>query len=79
MAYATTMEAGVAVWAVAAMEPPFLREHLAVLAELGQVHAGSRQYAAVTVTLESDPSPVPLSPGVPLLPRVRQAVLPPAS
>jgi hypothetical protein len=56
------------------MEPPFLREHLDFLSSLNEVYAGSRQFAAVTVTLESDPSPLPLSPGVPLIPRMRRAV-----
>jgi len=48
------------------MEPPFLREHPDALSEHSEAFAGRRQFAAVTVTLESDPSPVPTSAGVPL-------------
>jgi hypothetical protein len=73
MTYAAALRADIAVWAVAAMEPPFLREHLEVLGERNEECAGRRLFAAVTVTLESDPSPVPLPPGVPLTPRMRQA------
>jgi hypothetical protein len=62
------------VWAVAAAEPPFLREHLDALAELNEVFAGRRRFTPVTVTLESQPSPVPLPPGAPLLPRMSRAV-----
>jgi hypothetical protein len=74
MAYSTALRADIAVWAVAAVEPPFLREQLDFLSSLNEVYAGSRQFAAVTVTLESDPSPVPLSQGAPLIPRMRRAV-----
>ena len=73
MAYATAMKAGLAVWVVAAMEPPFLREHLDVLSEHSEAFAGRRQFAAVTVTLEAGPSPVPLPIDVPLIPRMRAA------
>jgi hypothetical protein len=73
MTYATALRAGIAVWAVAAMEPPFLREHLDALSEHSEAFEGSRQFAAVTVTLESDPSPVPLPIDVPLIPRMRAA------
>ena len=73
MAYATAMEAGLAVWVVAAMEPPFLSEHLDVLSELSEAFAGRRRFAAVTVTPEAGPSPVPLPIDVPLIPRMRQA------
>jgi hypothetical protein len=66
--YANAVQASVAVWAVAAMEPPFLREHLDAMAELNEVFAGRRRFTAVTVTLESEPSLVPLAPGTPLLP-----------
>jgi hypothetical protein len=74
MAYWTALDAGIVVWAVAAMEPPFLREHLDFLSSLNEAYAGSSQFPAVTVTLESGPSPVPLSPDVPLIPRMRRAV-----
>lgn len=73
IAYATALQADVAVWAVAAEEPPFLAEHLDALADLSQAYAGHREFAAVTVTLESAPNPVPPPPGEPLLPRVRRA------
>ena len=34
MSYAPALPADLAVWAVANLEPPFLREHLDVLADL---------------------------------------------
>jgi hypothetical protein len=71
VSYATALPASVAVWAVAALEPPFPREHLDALADLNQAYAGRRQFIAVTVTLQSDPGPDPQSPGMPLLPRMR--------
>ncbi len=77
VSYASDVQAAVAVRAVAAPEPPFLREHLATLADLNEAYAGRRRFSAVTVTLESDPSPFPPAPGEPLLPRMRQAGLPP--
>ena len=46
---ATALRADIAVWAVAAVEPPFLREQLDFLSSLNEVYAGSRQFAAVTV------------------------------
>lgn len=75
--YATALQADVAVWAVAAAEPPFLAEHLDALAELTRAFCGSRQFAAVTVTLESDRSPVPLPLDEAVSPRVRCAGRPP--
>jgi hypothetical protein len=72
--YAHALQASVAVWAVAAAEPPFLREHLDALAELNEVFAGRRRFTAVIVTLESEASPVPSTTGAPLLPRMRRAV-----
>jgi hypothetical protein len=72
--YAHAVQAAVAVWAVAAAEPPFLREHLDALAGLNEVFAGRRRFTAVTVTLESEPRPVPVSPGAPLFPRMSRAV-----
>jgi hypothetical protein len=75
VSYATALPADVAVWAVAALEPPFLREHLDVLADLNQAYADRRHFIAVTVTLQSDPGPDPQSPDVPLLPRMRPADL----
>lgn len=63
--HARAVQAGVAVWAVAAAEPPFLREHLDALAELNEVLADRRRFAAVTVTLESEPSPVLVTPAAP--------------
>ena len=63
--YAHAVEAAVAVWAVAAAEPPFLREHLDALAGLNEAFAGRRRFTAVSVTLESEPSPVPVAPGRP--------------
>lgn len=48
-----------------------LREHLDALAGLNEVFAGSRRFTEVTVTLESEPSPVPVAP---LLPRMSRAV-----
>ena len=44
------------------------------LAGLSEAFAGRRRFTGVTVTLESEPSPVPLHPGAPLLPRMRRAV-----
>ena len=70
--YADASQASVAVWAVAAAEPPFLREHLDALAGLNKVFAGQRRFTAVTITLESEASPVPPTPGAPLLPRMRR-------
>jgi hypothetical protein len=73
--YAHAVQAAVAVWAVAAAEPPFLREHLDALAGLNEAFAGRRRrFATVTVTLESEPSPVPLPSGEPLFPRMSRAV-----
>jgi hypothetical protein len=48
--------------AVAAAEPPFLREHMDALAGLNEAFVGRRRFTAVTVTLESDASPVPPAP-----------------
>ena len=62
MAYAHALQADVAVWAVAAADPPFLREHLCALAELNEAFAGRRRFSAVTVTLESAPRPFPRQP-----------------
>ena len=72
--YAHAVQAAVAVWAVAAAEPPFLREHLDALAGLNEAFGSRRRFTAVTVTLESEPSPVPVAPGAPLLPRMSPAV-----
>ena len=72
--YAHAVQASVALWAVAAAEPPFRREQLDALTGLNEVFAGRRRFTAVTVTLGSEPSPVPVSPGAPLLPRMRRAV-----
>lgn len=72
--YAHAVQASVAVWAVAAAEPPFLREHLDALAELNEVFVGRRRFTAATVTLESEPSPVPLHPEAPLFPRMSRAL-----
>ena len=74
LTYAHTVDAAVAVRAVAAAEPPFLREHLDTLAGLNQAFAGRRRFTALTVTLESEPSPVPQAPRAPLLPRIIRAV-----
>jgi hypothetical protein len=76
VSYATALPADVAVWAVAALEPPFLQEHLDVLAELNEAYAGRRRFTAVTVTLQSNPGPAFPSPCEPLLPRMRRADLP---
>jgi hypothetical protein len=76
MAYATARQADIAVWVVAAAEPPFLREHLDALADLNEAFAARRWFAAATVTLESAPSPVLPAPGEPLLPRVRLTSMP---
>ena len=73
MTYARAVQASVPVWAVAAAEPPFLHEHLDALAGLDEAFAGRRRFTAVTVTLESEASPVPLAPGAPLLPRMSRA------
>ena len=73
VAYASAVQADVAVWAVAAAEPPFLREHLDAIAELNKEFPSRRRFIPVTVTLESDPSPMPPPPDEPLLPRVRLA------
>jgi hypothetical protein len=48
---------------VAAVESPFLREHIDALAGLNEAFADRRRFTAVTVTLESDASPVPPAPG----------------
>jgi hypothetical protein len=72
--YAHAVEAAVAVWAVAAAEPPFLREHLDALAGLNEAFAGRRRFTAVSVTPESEPSPAPAAPGTPLLPRMSRAL-----
>jgi len=72
--YAQAVQAAVAVWAVEAAEPPFLREHLDALAGLNEAFAGRRRFTAVTVTLESEPSPVLLPSGAPLFPRRSRAV-----
>jgi hypothetical protein len=72
--YAHAVQADVAVWAVAAAEPPFLREHLDALAGLNEAFGSRRRFTAVTVTLESEASPVPVARGAPLLPRMRRAV-----
>ena len=66
--YALATEAA-AVWAVAAAEPPFLREHLDVLADLNEAFAGRRRFTAVTVTLNQSPAP-----GASLLPRMSRSV-----
>jgi hypothetical protein len=72
--YAEAAQASVAVWAVAAAGPPFLREHLDALAGLNEAFAGRcRRFTAVTVTLESEASPVPSPTSTPLLPRMRRA------
>lgn len=63
VAYAHAVQAGVAMWAVAAAEPPFRREHLDALAGLNEAFDSRRRFTAVTVTLESEPSPVPVAPG----------------
>ena len=74
LTYAHALDAAVAVWAVAAAEPPFLREHLDALAGLNRVFAGRRRFTALTVMLESEPSPFPVAPRAPLLPRMSRAV-----
>jgi hypothetical protein len=61
--YADAVQADIAVWVVAAAEPPFLREHLDTLAGLNEAFGSRRRFTAVTVTLESEPSPVPVAPG----------------
>jgi hypothetical protein len=71
---ATVLRADFGMWVAAAEEPPFLADHLDALADLSQAYAGRREFTAVTVTLESAPSPVPLPVGEPLLPRVRRAL-----
>jgi hypothetical protein len=65
VANAHAVQADAAMWAVAAAGP-FLREHLGALAELNEAFVGRRHFRAVTVTLESESSPVPLAPGEPL-------------
>ena len=72
--YAHTMEADVAVWAVAAAEPPFLAEHPGAPAGLNEAFVGRRRFTAVTVTLESGPSLLPVAPGTPLSPRLSRLV-----
>jgi hypothetical protein len=72
--YAHAAQASVAVWAVAAAEPPFRREHLDALAGLNESFAGRRRFTAVIVTLESEASPFPPATGAPLLPRMTRAV-----
>lgn len=57
--YADAVQAEVAVWAVAAAEPPFFREHLDALAGLNEAFGSRRRFTAVTVMLESEPSPAP--------------------
>ena len=74
VAYASTAQADIAVWVVAAAHRPFLREHLDTLADLNEAFTGRRQFIAVTVTLESARSPVPLAPGQPLIPRFSRAL-----
>lgn len=74
MTYAQAAQASVAVWAVAAAEPPFLHEHLDALAGLNEAFAGRRRFTAVTVTLESEASSVPSPAGAPLLPQMRQVL-----
>ena len=74
VAYANAAQASVAVWAVAATEPPFLREHLDALAGLNEAFAGRRRFTAVMVALESEAGPVPATTGASLLPRMRRAV-----
>jgi hypothetical protein len=59
VSYADALQADVAVWAVAAAEPPFLREHLDALAGLNKAFAGQCRFTAVTITLESEASLVP--------------------
>jgi hypothetical protein len=71
VSYATELQADFAVWVVAAEEPPFSAEHLNAIADLSQAFAGRRQFAAVTVMLESARGQDFPPPGAPLVPRVR--------
>lgn len=70
--YASATAAELAVWVVADLDPVFAADHLAALAELNEVFAGRRTFCAVAVTLESQPSPAPLTAHLPMYPRLRR-------
>lgn len=70
--YACTTAAELAVWAIADTDPVFYAGHLTALAELNQTFAGQREFCIVTVTLESEPSPVPQATDAPLRPRLHR-------
>lgn len=70
--YASTTAADLAVWVIADTDPLFYEGHLRALAELNQALAGQREFCIVTVTLESQPSPVPQATNAPLRPRLHR-------
>jgi hypothetical protein len=76
LAYAHVAQASAAVWVVVDTDPLFYADHLSTLAELNEVYAGRRHFAAVAVTWESEPSPDCPAPDTPLSPRLRRITLP---
>ena len=68
MTYAHAVQAAVAVWAVAAAEPPFLREHLDALAGLNKVFAASAGSPRLPSRWSQSPARSPRPPGHPSFP-----------
>lgn len=75
MTYAQVVQASLAVWLVADVDPTFDVGHLNTLAEQDAEFAGRRRYAVVVMTVDSVSRPGPLADDEPVLPRLHHVPL----